>query len=165
MRLKVLTVAAALLSASLAAHADDIYTFTIDVPNAPGIYGMQGSYTFDEPSLVTTAGYLSLSDLTSYSGAAISSFYLDPDYFTCPYFISPGAESCFEVQPIGGILNSFAGTEGLNAPGTYDETASALYVTITGPNSLPSPTPEPSGIVLLGTGLLGVVGMIKRRFI
>ena len=162
MRLKVLTVAAALLSASLAARADDIYTFTFDLP---GTYGIQGSYTFDEPSLVTTAGYLSLSDLTSYSGAAISSFYLDPDYFTCPYFISPGAASCFEVQPIGGFLNSFAGTAVLNAPGTYDETASALYVTITGPNSLPAPTPEPSGIVLLGTGLLGVVGMIKRRFI
>ncbi|HWB31759.1 MAG TPA: PEP-CTERM sorting domain-containing protein [Acidobacteriaceae bacterium] len=162
MRLKVLVTAIVLLSTCLAARADDIYTFTVNL-TLP--YGLVGTYTFDEPSIVTTAGYLSLSDLTSYSGAAIRSFYLNPDSFTCPHFISPGAQSCIEIEPVSGIVNSFAGSEALNAPGMYDENVTALYVTITDTSSNPSPTPEPSSIFLLSTGLLGAAGALKSRFV
>jgi hypothetical protein len=28
----------------------------------------------------------------------------------------------------------------------------------------PSPTPEPSSIALLGTGILGIAGVLRRRF-
>lgn len=34
---------------------------------------------------------------------------------------------------------------------------------VSGPQSPPAVTPEPSGVVLLGTGLVGLVGMRWRR--
>lgn len=85
---------------------------------------------------------------------------------------SSAGASCFEINmainnPFGGsgpyvIPYFFAGNDGTT--GTFTEIqngVSTLSVTDQGP----SPAPEPSGMLLVGTALLGLVGTLRRRFV
>jgi hypothetical protein len=49
----------------------------------------------------------------------------------------------------------------LFGPSKGDELVTLTITDLTVP---PSATPEPSSIALLGTGLLGIAGVVKRRF-
>ena len=67
-----------------------------------------------------------------------------------------------EVGPGLGPLAVSPGTPGTDAPFATDVNGTWDYVA-TGTPSAASVTPEPSTFLLLGTGLLGVAGVLKKR--
>jgi hypothetical protein len=151
-----LAVAALLMSASVAARADDIYTVTITGEGST----FDGSYSFDESSILTTETTIPVADLAVLSGAALDDITIDPTSPVCPVYTIGTASSCVELDYAGDHGLTVFFPEDLTSPGTY--TGAPMSVSI---ESTTSVTPEPSSIALLGTGLLCFAGVLRRRFV
>lgn len=165
MRLSLFAAAAALLSASLAAHADILTTFTVTgtFPDST----LAGTITIDTTTGSATAIDVSLSSPEATTFTTISSQV--PAY---------GGANEYEINTIAGneelqlLLNSaslIGYTGGSLTTPPYDsdlEVNGQFYEDLTsGQVTVPtSVTPEPSSIALLGTGLLGVAGVVRKRF-
>lgn len=151
--LRFLLVVVFLATSALAAHADSYeYNFT----------GFQ----------VTDGGIVDASNFTYISPTLIATDTLiDP--LSCNYF----AQSCthVEINPLGDLIQ-FRLTGGLFSTATWVGFPAGFFSV--GTHNLPffadltitdltpiAATPEPSTIALLGTGLLGVLGTFRRRFI
>ena len=196
MRVKLFVATAAVLSASLAAHADTfLFTATapatavnsaVDVtatltgtadPNVVGAFDLtSGSGTVNGTAItlystgLITAGSYQTANFssppftynTSYEydnvvytsgngGLALDEYGLlfsEPDDHFNPYSEGPGY-----------VYSDDETLYGYNAP-LY-----TLTLTDLGPSAPPSSvTPEPSSILLLGTGLLGIAGVVRKRF-
>jgi hypothetical protein len=170
MRLRAVLAVAALLSASLVAHADDLFTLTDGVNTITftqpatlgplGTCGGGGSYFCVSNVPVTADGVTFTAPLIAFytaaeSGGLAISYDSDDDLI-----LSQEGSTLFSGDVVNPIFT--LGTYDLTNYDGPDSTYQGNF-TLTISSITPSATPEPSSIALLGTGLLGFAGILRRR--
>lgn len=172
MRIKFLATLCVLFAATLAARADTIYNFTITgAGNQPAdaSYVVNGSTNID--SCATPPDPASCKSNVNSISFTVS----DPKSGYNQMFSTIVSQSGTVVNVLGnqGTVAKFTFTDldhprnndtfNLQVPGIDGDFVGHL----TGPNATPPPpaTPEPSSIALLGTGLLGIAGVLRKRFV
>ena len=158
MRFYSFVAAAALLSVNLAAHADS-YQYTVVA--AMPITGTYGTYTLDTSTLLTSETAFTANELASMEGTPILELFLNPDGDHCDFSSSPGSASCLAILTAGSA-EAAAFTNTFLIPGSTS--ADSYYSVSVRDLSATALTPEPSSLALVVTGLLGVTGLVRKRF-
>jgi hypothetical protein len=168
MRLLPFVAAAVLMSAGITAHAD---SFDFSFSGSTG----SGSGTFTG-SLTSTPGVYLITSVTGTTNGQTIANLLPPGTYPTSFGVS--GENDNDLYLNGAAFVDFAGISYVLADGTDVNLASegsSEYAEIAGPNPTAvealdfftvtpaAATPEPSSFVLLGSGLLGVVGLLRKR--
>jgi len=144
------------------AHADSfLYTLSTDYSAITGLAGSTVSWQFEVPSLLTTT-----TTITSFMSAS-----LGPGFSNCsvldaklPILPAPmpfsGEVITDFIGPCNGINSIATYTNGDLNPGVH--TARDVSTQIVGTLAITS-APEPSSLMLFGSGVLGLVGVIRRK--
>lgn len=169
MQLRTLLITGLLASASLAARADNFTTFDL---NSSYIFGgtIDGTLTLDTTTNLFTSADLTIAGFVGYQNGTISdvstqgealgkydvsiisngSPYADLNLFL-PITTLVGYTGSPVVIPTDVLFATF--------PNVYFAGSGRLE-----PASGTSVTPEPGSLMLLGTGLLGFAGVVRRKF-
>ena len=179
-RARVLFLVLCLCLLSVGAFADSVTgQFTIDVNGNPVL--SQGSVTFTLNMDGSISASLSVTNGFNILGFGFNS--LTPDLpesnFSPTQPDNPfGWSDAFGLQPSGFFCSSCGPTETWTIDGTYSSVFDVLdggsQSTVDfflldsagnqwGSNPSPVTTPEPASLLLLGTGVLGVLGSIRRK--
>ena len=147
---RVLLLIAALSIVPAVARADYIYTVTQTF-----IHSTQ--FSFIEPTLASSGTVTS--SLTQISGTTATAFVWDS---AAGGFCFGGGfpdDACAGIEFVGGGQNDFGFPAGsFLASGTYTSVLPGMTVNIT-----QTGVPEPSSLLLLGSGILGLLGTVRRK--
>lgn len=152
-------IAAVTLLLPAAAYAD---TYQYDIVES-GLVGAgipALSVTFNAPAIIDTLTAIPSSDFIT-DGGDVTALVFNPLSTGLCYSEATGPCVGFKY----GAGKTFADTYVFGSAGS--ELDEHVFVSITDltTGKTVSPLPEPSGLVLLSTGVLGVAGAIRRRFI
>jgi hypothetical protein len=163
-----LSVAAFVVAAPIAAHAAamDVITFTsggstyaYTLPNAPTTFTTDGVDYIELTNVgVSVNGGATTMDTVMFLGGGTSiGGGLDD--------VSPGGDSFANSTGEGLFNNNYTTpTFDIGETGSFEDAFSSKTFTVTvAPQGTPSPTPEPSSLMLLGTGALGLCGAVRRK--
>lgn len=140
---------ASFLFAGVAAHADTLKTFNLSGKEDSGKGTLSGTITID-----ITKGFV-VSDSFKAGTTAESGVYRGTQAKSAYSFLT-NADDVFKIA-VGSLVNFTGGSFSLD----MGCDGYSGYIT---PQANPLPTPEPSSMALLGTGVLGVAGVVRRRF-
>ena len=149
---------------------DDPATFTLNTSQAPSAFGpvFDGDAFYYDNVPVLSNGVTYLREV------GFGQFLVNPNGFNISLYefgvgqnitLNVGEIALGATSPSAGFFNYtafFSGTLGAPVfiPGVYTYPTDGI-LTIT--DQTPTVTPEPSSLVLLGTGVLGVAGVVRRR--
>ncbi len=160
MRLAIRLFAAAVIAAStLAAHAD---TFQYKIIN----FG--DTVVFDESALQQGDTTIYAPSFISSTDPSVISVEIDPTLGFCAGGNDSSAGACVVFQLPDGVLDIDDYDLHFNTIGTFTPVDGGnlhdeVVITDLGPSA--SPVPEPSTFALLGTGLIGAAGVLRRKLL
>jgi hypothetical protein len=165
------------LAVPLAAHADTTTTFNLNGFTFQSGATATGNITIDVTSGQFVAGDITYVGSSTYlfngafqDQASLNGNQYYGDLYTLPAMGGVDFDFDLPVASLVGYAGGAVCTASVNCPGglaggltangvDYDYFTAGSLVAAT------SPVPEPSSLLMFGTGLLGAVGAVRRRFV